>query len=414
MEPTKPFWLNDAPYQDFRSTPELPAQSEAVVVGGGITGASVAYFLRQRGIGVTLLERRGISSGATGRNGGHISPGTSERFSESVKRYGIDVTRAIYDYSFRCGAAVREFVQAHNIDCELRFTGSASLALTPDELKPVQQSYEEMQKYSIPSEYWDAAKCAQMTRSEDFLGGTYRSTAGQLWAAKLVFGVIEQAIKLGANVQTWTNVLSVENDHGTLVVTTDRGEILTNYVVYATNAWTRHLLPFLHDIIVPVRNQVIITEPTPRLWNFGLSTNFGYEYFMQRPDNRIVLGGMRWKTPTMEVDNDDDTTLVSEVSEGLRSFLPEHFSDLRDVKVEQEWIGIMGFSKDRNPLIGPVPNRPGEYIAAGFTGHGMPMTFFAGKAVAEMIAGHEPECFVPQAFLPSRFVETTSKMIERA
>ena len=47
---------------------------------------------------------------------------------------------------------------------------------------------------------------------------------------------------------------------------------------------------------MPVRNQVIITEPAPRLWNFGLSTNHGYEYFMQRPDGRIVLH----KTATFE------------------------------------------------------------------------------------------------------------------
>src|SRR5207237_7467686 len=139
-------------------------------------------------------------------------------------------------------------------------------------------------------------------------------------------------------------------------------------------------------------------------WNFGLSTNHGYEYFMQRPDGRIVLGGMRWKTPGMEVNNDDDTTLVSSVSAGLRGFLPAHFTDLAPVPVQQEWVGVMGFSKDRNPLVGPLPGRPGEYIAAGFTGHGMPMTFFAGRNVADMIADIEPEPFVKEAFLPSRFV----------
>ena len=64
---------------------------------------------------------------------------------------------------------------------------------------------------------------------------------------------------------------------------------------------------------------------------------------------------------------------------------------------------IMGFSKDCNPLVGPLPERPGEYIAAGFTGHGMPMTFFAGQNVADMIAGKQPEPFVAEAFLPSRF-----------
>jgi glycine/D-amino acid oxidase-like deaminating enzyme len=402
-EPTKSFWLNDAPYQDYRTTPDLPAQTDVVIIGGGITGVSTAYFLRKHGIHATVVERRGLSGGATGRNGGHISPGTSERFSESVRRYGLDKTRAIYDYSHQCAAAVRAFVAEHDVDCELRVTGSVSLALSKDELGPVKESFEEMQKYGIPSEYWDAAKCAERTRSEDFLGGVYRATAGQLWPAKLVFAIAEQAIKLGANIQTQTEVQAVENENGVLSVKTDRGAIMAKHVVHATNGWARRLLPFLQEVIVPVRNQVIITEPAPRLWNFGLSTNYGYEYFMQRPDGRIVLGGMRWKTPTMEVGNDDDSLMVPEVSAGLRTFLPDHFHDLRGVPVQQEWIGVMGFSKDRNPLVGPLPNRPGEYIAAGFTGHGMPMTFFAGQNVADMLAGKEPEPFVAEAFLPSRF-----------
>ena len=129
MEPTKPYWLNDAPYQDFRSTAELPARADVVVIGGGITGVSTAYFLRQHGIEVTLLERRGLSGGATGRNGGHISPGTSERFSESVRRYGVERTRAIYDYSTRCAMAVQDFVRENDVQCELRFNGSGIAAV---------------------------------------------------------------------------------------------------------------------------------------------------------------------------------------------------------------------------------------------------------------------------------------------
>src|SRR5205814_1252018 len=171
-----------------------------------------------------------------------------------------------------------------------RFNGSVSLALSAAELQQVQESFGEMQKYGIPAEYWDAAVCAERTRSEDFLGGVFRQTAGQLWPAKLVFAVAAEALKLGTNIQTRTEVLAIEREHGRLLVETDRGTISAHNVVHATNAWARRLLPFLAETIVPVRNQVIITEPAPRLWNFGLSTNYGYEYFMQRPDNRIVLG----------------------------------------------------------------------------------------------------------------------------
>jgi glycine/D-amino acid oxidase-like deaminating enzyme len=402
-EPTRSFWLDGVPGQDVGAGAPLPSRAEVVVIGGGITGVSAAYWLAGHGIGAVVLEARGLSGGATGRNGGHISPGTAERFSEACKRYGPDRARAIWDFSHRCAEAVQAFVAEHRVDCELRVTGSVSLALTPAELAQVEETAETLRGLGVGVERWDAVTCAERTRSRSFLGGVRRPSAGQLWPARLVVAVAEQALARGARIHARTTVQAIDRGAGSITVRTDRGDIATPRVVHATNAWTRRLVPALDGVIVPVRGQVIVTAPAPRLWPFGLSTNFGMEYWMQRPDGRIVLGGMRWVTDTQEVGIDDDTAVEPRVSAALRDFLPRHFPELATVPVEREWTGIMGFTPDRAPLVGPLPGPPGEYIAAGFHGHGMPMAFFAAKAVAEMIAGKEPETFVPEAFLPERF-----------
>jgi len=150
----------------------------------------------------------------------------------------------------------------------------------------------------------------------------------------------------------------------------------------------------------------------------------------------LISGGMRDRTPNMEVNSVDEETLNVQVSTALRAYLPLHFPSLipssatRDamndslpnpeiinstvlditvdcvtnlLKIEHEWIGIMGFSRDRNPLIGPLKSRPGEFIAAGYTGHGMPVAFLAGRNIAEMIYGVKSEIPVPSAYLPCRF-----------
>lgn len=400
---SRPFWLNNAPYQTFRSTLELPQQTDVVVIGGGITGVSTAYWLGKNGVNVTLLEQRGLSGGATGRNGGHLHPGTNNHFSAAVKQYGVETALAIWDFTQQTTEAIKAFVAEHKVECDLCFTGSVSLALQPQELEELQESAQALAKYGLVGEFWDADKCAQKMHSDDFLGGLYLPTPGQLWPAKLVFAIAEQAMRLGTNIQTQTAVEAVEKDNGFLTIKTNRGTIKAQHVVHATNAWARHLLPFVKNLIVPVRGQVIITESAIRMWDFTFSANHSYEYCIQRPDGRIVLGGMRCLTPTQEVGIEDDTVIQPTISQGLREFLPRHFPSLRGIKVEQEWTGIMGFSPDYNPLIGPVPYRAGEYIAAGFTGHGMPIAFLAGKAVASMIMGREPDVFV-DAFLPSRFV----------
>jgi glycine/D-amino acid oxidase-like deaminating enzyme len=404
VEPACPFWLESASGRVVRTSPELPARADVVIIGGGITGASVAYWLARRGRTPLVLERRGIAGGATGRNGGHISPGTAERFALARKRYGEDGARAIWDFSYRCADAVRAFVAEHRIGCELRVTGSVSLALSAEELTPVRDTAEALDAMGVPVEYWDAATCAARTGSEHFLGGVLRRTAGQLSPARLTFGIVEQAVRLGAAVQTGTAVQAIERRGGSFTVQTDRGDVAAGHVVHATNAWARQLLPALEEIVVPVRGQVIVTEPVAAMWPFGLSTNFGFEYWLQRADGRIVLGGMRWLTPTKEVGAEDDTVVEPTVSRGLREFLPRHFPALQGVRVEREWTGIMAYTPDRAPLVGPWPGARGEYVALGFNGHGMPMAFLAGQAVGEMLAGRAPEVSVPDAFSPARLV----------
>ena len=404
MEPTKSFWLNHSPYEDFQSTPELPRKSEVVVIGGGITGVSTAYWLRNNSVEVTLLEQRGLSGGATGRNAGGIAPGPAGQLSQVVKRYGPETARDIWNYTYECAQAIKQFAIEHQVDCNLSFSGRVILALSPVELSQLQDDADFLTKYGRPVEYWDAATCAQRIHSTAFRGGLFSPEGGSLWPAKLVFGVAEQALRLGTNIQTQTEVHAIESENNRLIVKTARGNVQAQHVVYATNAWTRHLLPDLSDTIIPVRGQIVITQPVLRLWPYGLSTNFGYEYWGQRTDGRIVLGGMRWLTSTREENNEDDTVIEPVVSKALHEFLPKHFPELQDVQVEQEWTGIMGFTPERHPLIGPLSGRPGEYIAAGFSGHGMSVAFYAGKTVAEMIVGQEPESFV-EAFLPMRFAE---------
>jgi gamma-glutamylputrescine oxidase len=399
-----PFWLESPEGRMLRTTESLPGKADVVVIGGGITGASVAYWLGRFGRGAMVLERRGIAGGATGRNGGHISPGTAERFSVACERYGREQARAIWGFSHRCAEAVRGFVAEHGLDCDLRVTGSVSLALSPEELGPVHDTAEALTALGAPVEVWDAATCAARTGSERFLGGVLRRSAGQLWPARLTLGLVEHAVRLGAAVQTGTTVRAVERGRGALTVRTDRGDVTAGAVVHATNAWARHLLPALDGVVVPVRGQVVVTEPGPPLWSFGLSTNSGYEYWLQRPDGRIVLGGMRWLTPSKEVGLEDDTVVEPTVSRGLRGFLPAHFPALAGVAIEREWTGIMGYTADRAPLVGPCPGAPGEFLAVGFNGHGMPMAFLAGQAVAATIAGREPDVAVPEALRPGRLL----------
>jgi gamma-glutamylputrescine oxidase len=395
-------WLQAAPYQAHGAASPLPARTQAAVIGGGITGASAAYWLRRLGIEVTLLEARGLAGGATGRNGGHLVAGPAVDFAEAIGRYGLEPALALYRFTLDTIEAIRAFVQAHHIECDLSLLGTACLALDSTELDSLSESAELMSRHGLPLTWWSAAECAAQTHTGAFLGGFLNPAAGKLWPARLVFGIAEQALALGARLHTQTPVQAVEREGGRLRVVTARGTIEAEQVIYAANAWTRRLLPGLAETIVPVRGQVILTDPAPSALPFGLVTDHGHIYCVQRPDGRLVLGGQRNRSSTLEIGVDDDTRLNPDVGAALRDFLPRHFPGWPRLGVQQEWTGIMAWTPDLNPMIGPLPGRPGEYLAAGYSGHGMPIAFTAGKMLAEMAAGRTPDQYL-DIFRPDRF-----------
>lgn len=100
---------------------------------------------------------------------------------------------------------------------------------------------------------------------------------------------------------------------------------------------------------------------------------FSYQYMSFRPNGDIIMGGMRDIVPSKQEYEDDDSTMNLTVSQGLRKFMREI---VHVPSVDKEWVGVMGFSRDRLPIVGNLKPVLGEkegshqYIAAGFTGHG--------------------------------------------
>lgn len=399
---SKPFWLNEGRYQAFRSSETLPQRCDVVVIGGGITGVSTAYWLSRFDVPVLLLEKRGLASGASGRNGGHIIPGTVESYNRTVERDGQ--TKAVGYLRFQMDTIeeIQHLSLEHNFDCQLRLDGNLSLATSENELAELQASVEMLVKSGFDAQWWDKTEVVERLHTDAFLGAMFRPDGGQLHPARLVWGLAEAALDQGAMIHTGTEVLEVTSNDG-LTVKTDQGDVQAEMVVYATNAYTPLLHPFFKDKIDPVRGQVLATKPAGPIFPLGWGANFSYEYCVQDDPGHIILGGWRWSQKDYEMGHYDDTVVVPEIHEGLYDFLTSAWSSLRGIAVQQAWTGIMGFSQDGWPIVGTLPGHPREFVAAGFTGHGMPVCFGCGKAVAELI--HHGRCTADiEAFSPRRFL----------
>ncbi|ORZ19934.1 hypothetical protein BCR42DRAFT_435773, partial [Absidia repens] len=111
---THPHWLHEAPYQK-PSTKPLPEHADIVIVGGGITGLSTAYWLTKLNpsLSVVVVEARGLSSGATGRNGGIICPGLNDNFDHIVQKYGEKEAERLVDFDYKNVDMLAKFLEEH-------------------------------------------------------------------------------------------------------------------------------------------------------------------------------------------------------------------------------------------------------------------------------------------------------------
>ncbi|KAI9310967.1 FAD dependent oxidoreductase [Dichotomocladium elegans] len=417
---TEPYWLHNAPFQDPPTEP-LPKRADIVIVGAGLTGMSTAYWLQKfrPDLAVVVLEARGVSSGATGRNAGILAPGHNDDFEEIVARYGVESAEKLIQFEFLNTDMLLKFLDEHSdkdkgfFDPEFTWTKGTIVAWSTAEEAAESLSSAKSLCEKIPGmRILSPEELQQLSGFDAFkYGGILIDKTAIAWAAKIVF-CLTRSVLDKVHISTHTKVESVEQltDGEGYRLHTNRGTIDAQKVAYCTNGWTGHLLEPLKECLIPVINQVVSArnQPgTPR-FEYALTANHGYIYMSCRPNGDIIMGGMRNIVPGKQENIDDDSVKDAVVSKALTDFM---FSVVKVPSVEKEWAGVMGFTKDRLPLVGDLRHvlgdraGKGQFIAAGFTGHGMPRTFLCGRSLARLLVDQPLDDWFPAEFLvnhPSR------------
>jgi glycine/D-amino acid oxidase-like deaminating enzyme len=376
-----------------------PPSPHVIVVGAGVTGASIAWRLAERGKRVLLLEQRGVCSGASGRNGGMTGAGSSMH---ATSRAG----RAVYALTTANLRLMTSLAGELGKDFELRMTGTMDMITTEEQYAHLEAAVAAEREAGIDIELVDAdaARMIMPALSPRILGAAYARDRGHLWPFALVTGMADAAVRAGAEVRTGVRVerLTWSGDRVAGVVA-NGDTILAEEVVLATNAWTPRLLPDLPEgALVPARGQILVTQPLPPILACPFGANFDKEYGRQTPGGQILCGGYR----RLDVDEGlggyrEEVTLP--VLSGIARCLCELFPALRGrARVVRAWAGIMGFTADGLPLIGRYDPTPGLTVAAGFNGGGFSWGPIVGHVIARLLSGEKPG-FDLEPFRPARF-----------
>ncbi|KAK2787644.1 hypothetical protein FQN52_007135 [Onygenales sp. PD_12] len=396
------FWHTEPhKLENHRSTENLPSECDVLIVGAGYAGVSTAYHILQDNPSppsITILEARSVCFGATGRNGKFLS------LTSSFDEHGLEAAAELSNFEAAHIPAIREIIEREGIDCDFHVTRSFAVVLREDYWKHLETAYRRLRASGIPFTQdlqFTSSKDAERISGMKDAKGCFHYTAGHIWPYKLVLHLLSLLVGRGVNVQTHTPVTRI-SDHpdpttGTWTVTTPRGTIRAKKVILATNAYTGSIAPQYSSKIIPTRGNCshIVTprgKKAPYLPNtYGIIWGpQEFDYLIPRPDGSIIVGGGRQnyvRDMGSWYGNFDDSEAIQSAKNYFDGYMQRHFVGWEDsgAYTEQVWSGVMGFTTDLFPHVGPVPGKPNQYILAGFSGHGMPMAFLTGKGIAKMI-----------------------------
>lgn len=353
-----------------------------LVVGAGLVGCCVAHFAAQAGRQVVITEGRDLGLGASSRNAGFMITGLDTYYHRATERYGIEVVRELWALSHTTHRYLWQFIRAG--DVQVNQCGSMLLAESEAEARELEQAARAMQADGIEVAY----------HSRDPLRRGYAAAIEQPQDAavqpyQLVEAIFRQS---GAELVASNEVYRIEQHEKELVtVWTRQFCFKARYVMLCTNAYSPALDPYFVGRVIPMRAQCLVTAPLkdgPVLNTCGYS-DYGYMYYRDTFDGRLLVGGGRKENTWLEANTTDDR-ITDPVQRRLEAYLKARFPEL-DAPVEQRWAGIMGFSVDKLPLVGTLPDKPRVGFAVGFTGHGLAMgAGTAERAVDMLLHGANP------------------------
>lgn len=379
MEPGLPsLWIDEA---DAPTLPPLSADAhrcDILVIGLGVTGTRAALELADSGHEVLAVDAHGFGHGATARSGGFLLVEHAIEYPARRDRFGAQAMRTIVEMA----RASHRYIESHfSAPAEHRRCSSLILPMEDDERE--QATLARAAALLIE----DGVPCqtgVSVPELHGYAPGICIPEDGEVHPGRLLAAM---GRALMARDVACHRGRVLELDVEARRARTSEATIEYGAAIVAVNGWVHALLPEVP--ISPQRAQMLATKPMgPRTLAPVCYAGWGYDYFRQRDDGRVLMGGRR---SLHRKDESTDRSVVTEpVQRDLERYLARHMPGMGPFEIEARWSGIMGFSPDELPfhsVLADGDGRPATHVIGGMTGHGLGLGPASGEALARAVTG---------------------------
>jgi sarcosine oxidase subunit beta len=355
----------------------VAASADAVVVGGGVIGCAIAYELARHGMDrIILLERSFLASGSTGRCAAGVRSQWGTEMNCRLAKKSISMFETLND----------QLEYSSSIEFEQK--GYLILAYTDKEWSQFRENVRLQNSLGIPSRLvspQEARRIVPTLNTSGLLGATFCSKDGHCNPFQTTLAYAGAASRLGVDVRCRSEVTGIDVTGGRVTgVRTGTERISTPIVVNAAGAYAQ-LIAAMAGVDVPnyaERHQILVTEPVDRVQE-PMVISFSKRFYCQQTPHGSFIMGMGDPHEQPSYDTGHSWQFLEEMAGVVCDVLPP----LRHVHVVRQWSGLYDMTPDAQPVLGPVPQVEGFYMAGGFSGHGFMLGPVAGLVTAEMVLG---------------------------
>lgn len=341
---------------------------EVAIIGGGIIGCSIAYYLAKEKVKVAVFEENQIASKSTSAAAGMLG---AHAECNDLKIFYTFARKSQLEY-FQLQHELKEL---SGVDIELRKGGIYQVAFSELEKKELHTIL------SLPTVNWqerEVVRNSEPSVSNDIIGAAYIEDDVNVLPASVACAFGKAAQVFGASIHEYTPVLNIQKQNQEYKIQTNKGQFSAKYVVIANGVWsTSFFQQFgLHRTLIPVKGECIsVTCEEPLLQHTLFHEHC---YIVPRNHGRLVIGA------TM-VENDWNEKPSIGGIERLIAKAKTMLPNVTDMKIESFWAGLRPQTFDQRPFIGYHPDDDGIVFATGHYRNGILLAPATGQMVRDLI-----------------------------
>lgn len=362
----------------------LPDQEAAIlVIGGGVVGACLAYYLSQAGQDVLVVDRDDTNLQASGANAGSLHVQLLSFDFGAKAEAGGGPAATTLPLGPLSVALWQQLQTDCGVDFEVCITGGLMVADSEAGMDFLRNKAALERRFGIENEILNTAELHRIAPalSDKLLGAEYAPQEGKINPLRATYAVLEKAKTQGARFQRGTNVTAISRADTGWEVETSRGRIRAGRIVNASGPWARATAQ-LAGIDIPVHSaplQMIVTEPAPKLVSHLVAHADRHLSLKQASTGGLIIGG-GW-TAAFDTDRRFNTTMRNSIEGNLwvaNYVLPQ----LAGLHVVRSWAG-MNVNIDGAPILGPVPGQPGFFNTV--TSNGYTLAPIVARLTADLL-----------------------------